>query len=107
MKSGWLPQEGYNRGRVMDRQPLTFLFRVGQIVCWLQPSGPRYVVHARVYVEGVWPAGYTASVPQALDQGPKTLYLLCPDHNILGGFWASEKDLYRCEEGHHAAIRKP
>lgn len=91
----------------MDRQTLTFFFRRGQTVCWLQPNGPRYVVQACAYVDGPWPAGYTASPAQALDQGPKVLYLLAPEHNILGGFWAHERDLSVCWEDQYAPAQRP
>lgn len=90
----------------MEQRRLTFFFRVGQTVCWFEPTGPRYVIRARVYVEGHWPAGYTAGIPRAATEGPQTLYRLVPEHNVLGGFWAPEKDLYVCWEEHDAPAHR-
>lgn len=78
----------------MDRDYVTFLFRLGQRVHWMAYDGPAYVVQARVYAEGPWRRGYTA-LPQSEVAEEPIQYLLHNPDNILGDFWAAESALRR------------
>jgi hypothetical protein len=78
----------------MERLRLTFFFRVGQTVCWLQPDGPRYTIGARLYAEGNWSPTFTALPQPHGPEEPQHVYWLYDPQNILRAFWAKERDLY-------------